>query len=253
MVAARHPRRPPRAVGSCQPGRSRPRSSSRSSTGATSASRTTRGITFDLEFEARNGPYQINQPPIRHNGRLIHHDVYVFQTGFFSGSVTLDDERFEVERVPGARDRTWGVRVAGEGQLPYGVLAWLNANFDGVSIVAHIRDGANETPQVRDGAVYHDGGAIVPIVEFEHDLEFDHDTRQCLGGTITLTDATGEVWPVEIDPTMRIYLSGGGYTSTAHPPRPLHRPDLARALGPHRPRPRPARRGTQRQHQPHDL
>ena len=24
----------------------------------------------------------------------------------------------------------------------------------------------------------------------------------------------GEVWPIEIDPTLRIYLSGGGYTST---------------------------------------
>ena len=172
------------------------------------------GIEFALEFQARNGPYQIDQPPVRHNGRLIHHDVYVFQTGFFSGQVTLDGERFEVDRLPGARDRTWGVRVAGEGQLPYGVLAWLNANFDDVAIVAHIRDGANERPQVRDGAVYHDGGAVVPIVDFEHDLEFDYETRQCLGGTITLTDARGEMWPIKVDPTMRIYLSGGGYTST---------------------------------------
>jgi hypothetical protein len=170
------------------------------------------GIAFELEFAARNGPYQVNQPPIRHNGRLIHHDVYMFQTGFYSGTVTLDDQTFDVDRVPGARDRTWGLRAAGEGQLPQGVLAWLNANFDGVSIVAHIRDNAAEVPQVRDGAIYHDGGEVVPIVAFEHDLSFDYDTRQCEGGTITLTDATGEVWPVEIDPTMRIYLSGGGYT-----------------------------------------
>src|SRR4051794_34833984 len=76
------------------------------------------GISFDLEFEARNGPYQIDQPPIRKGGRLIHEDVYVFQTGFYSGAVTLDDETFEIDRVPGARDRTWGVRAAGEGQLP---------------------------------------------------------------------------------------------------------------------------------------
>jgi hypothetical protein len=172
------------------------------------------GIAFDLEFEARNGPYQVNQPPIRHGGRLIHHDVYVFQTGFYSGTVTLEDETFQVDRVPGARDRTWGVRVAGEGQLPRGVLAWLNANFEDVAIVAHIRDDANDVAQIRDGAVYHDGGAIVPIVGFEHELEFGYATRQCEGGTITLTDATGAVWPIEIDPALRIYLSGGGYTST---------------------------------------
>jgi hypothetical protein len=170
------------------------------------------GIAFDLEFEARNGPYQIDQPPIRHNGRLIHQDVYVFQTGFYSGTVTLDDQTFEVDRVPGARDRTWGLRAAGEGQLPSGVLGWLNANFDDVAIVAHIRDGASGKPQVRGGAIYHDGGDIIPVVGFEHDLQFDFETRQFVSGTVTLTDATGEVWPVEIDPTMRIYLSGAGYS-----------------------------------------
>jgi hypothetical protein len=172
------------------------------------------GIAFDLEFEARNGPYMIKQPPIRKGGRLIHEDVYVFQTGFYSGTVSLDGTMFDVDRVPGARDRTWGIRVAGEGQLPQGVLAWLNANFDDVSIIAHIRDRGDEVPQVRDGAVYHDGGDIVPIVGFEHDLRFDFETRQCEGGTIVLTDAHGEVWPIEIDPALRIYLSGGGYTST---------------------------------------
>ena len=162
------------------------------------------GIEFDLEFQARNGPYMIGQPPIRKGGRLIHEDVYVFQVGFYSGTVTLDGTTFDVDRVPGARDRTWGIRAAGEGQLPHGVLAWLNANFDDVSIIAHIRDRGDDVPQVRDGAVYRDGGDIVPIVGFEHDLRFDYETRQCEGGTIVLTDARGEVWPIEIDPASRL-------------------------------------------------
>lgn len=173
------------------------------------------GIAFDLEFEARNGPYMIPQPPIRKGGRLIHEDVYVFQTGFYTGTLSLDDEIFDIDRVPGARDRTWGVRVAGEGQLPHGVLAWLNANFDDVSIIAHIRDRGDEVAQVRDGAVYHDGGDVVPIVGFEHDLRFDYETRQCLGGAIVLTDESGEVWPIEIEPSLRMYLSGAGYTSNS--------------------------------------
>ncbi len=90
---------------------------------------------------------------------------------------------------------------------------WLNANFVDVSIIAHIRDRGDEVPQVRDGAVYHDGGGIATIVGFEHDLKFDYETRQCDGGTIVLTDAGGDVWPIEIDPALRIYLSGGGYTA----------------------------------------
>jgi hypothetical protein len=172
------------------------------------------GISFELEYEARNLPYQINQPPVRKNGRLIHHDVYVFQPGYYTGRVTLDDQTFELDRVAGQRDRTWGLRAAGEGQLPHGLLAWLDAEFDDVSILAHIRDRGDDVPQVRDGAVYHDNGPVVPIVEFEHDLRFDYKTRQFEGGTIRLVDETGEEWVVEIEPQFRIHLSGAGYTST---------------------------------------
>jgi hypothetical protein len=57
------------------------------------------GIAFDLEFEARSGPYMIAQPPIRKGGRLIHEDVYVFQAGFYSGTVTLDGTTFDVDRL----------------------------------------------------------------------------------------------------------------------------------------------------------
>jgi len=172
------------------------------------------GISFELEYEARNRPYEIYQPPVRKNGRLIHHDVYVFQPGYYTGRVTLDDQTFEVDRVAGQRDRTWGLRAAGEGQLPHGLLAWLDAEFDDVSILAHIRDRGDDVPQVRDGAIYHDNGPVVPIVEFEHHLKFDYKTRQCEGGTIRLVDETGEEWLVEIEPKLRIYLSGAGYTSS---------------------------------------
>ena len=133
----------------------------------------------------------IDQPPIRKGGSLIHDDTYVFQSGFYSGTVTLDGSDLRCRPVPGARDRTWGIRAAGEGQLPHGFLGWLNANFDGLSIIAHIRDRGDDVPQVRDGAVYHDGGDIVPVVGFEHDLRFDYETRQCVGGTIMLTDVAG--------------------------------------------------------------
>lgn len=169
------------------------------------------GIEFDLEFNARHDPMQVNQPPIRHNGRLIHHDVYVYQTGFYSGTVTLDDQTFDVDRVPGVRDRTWGVRVAGEGQLPKGLLLWLNANFDDVSLVVQVREYADGSPQLLDGAICYDGGDMVRLVAWEHDLNFDHETRQFQGGTITVTDANGDVWPIEIEPKMYIYLSGAGY------------------------------------------
>ena len=79
-------------------------------------------------------------------------------------------------------------------------------------MLAQIRDRGDDVPQLRDGAIFHDGGKVVPVVEFEHDLSFDYDTRQFTGGTIRLTDAQGETWEIEIEePKIRVYLSGAGY------------------------------------------
>jgi len=173
------------------------------------------GISFDLEFEARHAAYEIEPPAIRKKSRLIHHDQYMFQNGYYSGTVTLDDNNFDVDRMPGVRDRTWGVRAAGEGQLPHGVFAWLQANFDDFSVQALIRDRGDEVPQLRAGAIFYDSGETVPLVDFKHELKFDYDTRQFTSGTLSLTDASGKVWNAEITPTIPIYLSGGGYTGTS--------------------------------------
>jgi hypothetical protein len=171
------------------------------------------GISYDLEFVARGGPYEIQQPAIRKKGRLIHHDVYVFQPGLVSGSLKLDEHEFELDNVGAHRDRTWGLRAAGEGTLPHGVLAWLGADFQEFAIVAHIRDRGDDVPQVRDGAIFHPDGSTVSLVDFAHDLEFDHDTRQLIRGHLSFTDEQGQKYDIDVEPTLRIHLSGAGYVT----------------------------------------
>ncbi|MCG7207412.1 hypothetical protein [Streptomyces arenae] len=171
------------------------------------------GISYNLEFIARGGPYEIRQPEIRKNGRLIHTDVYVFQPGLVSGTLKLDDHEFELNSVGAHRDRTWGLRAAGEGTLPHGVLAWLAADFEDFAIVAHIRDRGDDVAQVRDGAIFYPDGRTVPLVAFEHALDFDYETRQLNRAHLTLTDEDGKKYQIEVEPTLRIHLSGAGYVT----------------------------------------
>lgn len=171
------------------------------------------GISYDLEFDARGGPYEIRQPEVRKDGRLVHTDVYVFQPGLVSGTLKLDEHEFELDKVGAHRDRTWGLRAFGEGTLPHGVLAWLAADMKDYAIVAHIRDRGDDVPQVRDGAVFYPDGRTVSLVEFEHDLDFDFDTRQLRSARLRLGDAEGNKYEVEVEPTLRMHLSGAGYVT----------------------------------------
>jgi hypothetical protein len=171
------------------------------------------GISYELEFLSRGAPYEVRQPEVRKRGHLIHTDVYVFQPGQVRGVLRLDDQTFELDKVGAARDRTWGLRHYGEGTLPHGVLAWLSVELEEYSIIAHIRDRADEVPQVRGGAVYYPDGTTIPLVGFAHDLDFDYDSRQLNRGSLTLTDANGKVYDVDVDPTLRMHLSGAGYVT----------------------------------------
>jgi hypothetical protein len=175
------------------------------------------GLEFDLEYVARGVAYETRSPKIYRRHRLVYDNVNILQSGRYSGWVAIDGERFEVDRVPGHRDRTWGVRTSGEGHVPRGLFTWLSAEFDDVSVMAMIHDRYNETPVQRAGAVSYEGGEQVEIVEFEHDLTFDFESRQLTRARFNLRDARGDSWEVEADPQIRLFLQGAGYTTGERP------------------------------------
>lgn len=171
------------------------------------------GIEFDLEYTARCAAFETSSPTIYRRNRLVYENVNLLQTGRYTGTVTLDGERFEVSDVPGHRDRTWGLRSSGEGQVPRGMFAWLSAEFDDVALMAIVHERRDGTSVRLDGAVSYEGGELVRIVAVQHELEFDHDSRQLRRGRFDLTDERGEAWTVEVEPAMRLFLSGAGYTA----------------------------------------
>lgn len=171
------------------------------------------GIEYDLIYEARCAAFETSSPTIYRRNRLVYENVNLLQTGRYSGEVTLDGERFEVDGIPGHRDRTWGIRASGEGQVPRGLFAWLSAEFDDLALMVIVHERRDGTPVRFHGAVSHEDGDLVEITGIQHELEFDHDSRQLTKGRFVLTDARDRVWEVEVDPAMRLFLSGAGYTA----------------------------------------
>jgi hypothetical protein len=171
------------------------------------------GIEFDLEYVARARPHETKMPTLIRKGRLMYDNVIAFQPGRYSGWVRVGEERFELDGLPGNRDRSWGVRASGEGRIKRGLVTTLFGEFDDVSLLAMMYERFDGTPVVQSGAVSYDSGEVVPIVEFSHDHRFDHDSRQLESTTIELVDDYGEHWSVRAEPAFRLFLAGGGYTS----------------------------------------
>ncbi len=172
------------------------------------------GISFDLEYRARAKPYECRSPVLRRKNRLMYDNVNMFQAGRFTGEVRVDGRTILVDAIPGHRDRTWGVRASGEGRFRRGLLVWLCAEFDDVAVQCLVHERYNGDPAHRMGAVsYEATGEIVEIVQWDHDLEFDYDSRLFKGGRFRVKDTAGDTWEITAEPALRLFLTGGGYTS----------------------------------------
>jgi hypothetical protein len=146
----------------------------------------------------------------------MYDNTNMFQAGRWDGEIRVDGKTMSVDSIPGHRDRTWGVRASGEGRFNRGLLVWCSAEFPDVAVQALIHERYNGEPSHRMGAVsYEEAGEVVPIVDWEHDLVFDYETRLLQKASFKFTDAHGDEWEIDAQPKLRLFLHGGGYTSGA--------------------------------------
>lgn len=167
------------------------------------------GVTWDLDFRARWEPVDYRQFEFDNddgNGSNYHHLV---QLGISQGTVKIDGQQLDVGgALHTSRDRSWGVRRSREGQ---GLLLWLQQRFPDVEISLILIES-------RDGSVnYFDGSATTAdgrssLVAIGHDLRMDPDTRDMLGGTVDVADASGRTYRIEYaERLLRGYVGGIGY------------------------------------------
>ena len=124
---------------------------------------------MDLTFTARTRPYGLRRGTMRAGHEVIWDQSHLFQSGWFDGTYTFGGTTYEVDRWWGQRDHSWGIRDHGRCPL----WLWFQVQLeDGFLGVWHweLENGARI---YTDGCwAATDGSEPVPLVGFEHELEW---------------------------------------------------------------------------------
>jgi hypothetical protein len=151
------------------------------------------GIEWDLEYTPRAPMWELLPMHVELDGRVIVDMFHMKETGLVSGWVQVDGERIELDRFPGGRDRTFGVRVADEIDF----WLWLDAGFDDRAIEAWIIQAGDGTVRYVDGGITHtDGTHSKRFVAIDHDVSFDGDRKRPASAALVFTDEDGETYRV---------------------------------------------------------
>lgn len=132
---------------------------------------------------------------------------HLFQSGHYSGSLSIDGVECDVDGWYGQRDRSRGVRTMSGGQ---GLHIWFQAQFPDRSVGFLLVEGRDGSRLLLEGAVMHVSGEIDPIVEVGHALDFNAlDLRS---GMVQIATAGGRDYLIEVDAGAGGgFMSGGGY------------------------------------------
>ncbi len=193
--------------------------------------RSAEAIDFDLEWNGTVPAFE--EPPLfsRTQGRVLEQGTRFIQTGNWTGSLRVDDRRFELEPSTawGARDRSWGVRSIGLEREPRGIMQahatsesrttlwiWSPMQFADYAIhfcLGEYPSGEREIETVRKVRHFSHGGGVEVLGGATHDLKFDSATRELQAGSaVSFIDTNGERRSVRLTPLRRAYLRAGtGY------------------------------------------
>jgi hypothetical protein len=187
------------------------------------------GLEADLRFRARTPAVEEPRFTRREQGRLLMDVTRLTQFGLWEGSLSVAGERVAVtpDRVPGCRDRSWGVRPVGERPpgpapgAPQFFWLWAPLHFDSFCTHFDVNEDAS-------GARWHQNGVVVPLLaapeadpldgsrveamaDVEHRIAWRPGTRRAACAEITLVGRDGGRRRIELEPILDFAMSGIGY------------------------------------------
>lgn len=163
------------------------------------------GVELDVEWTARAPLHVVDE--YRAGESVYDH---AFQSGRYTGTLTVDGRSIDVGGWLGQRDRSRGFRQVRD---RLGLHLWLQAQLPGESVgVLYNEDRAGNAAHC-DGAVMGEDGTHDRIVGVRHDLTFD-DGLELQRGSAVLELASGAVRELTLESTGRgLYMDGAGYGS----------------------------------------
>lgn len=163
------------------------------------------GLEFDLVWRART-PAWTGEVSVTNDDGTPSSFAHLFQSGYYTGTLSIDGREQRIDGWYGQRDRSRGVRTMSGGQ---GLHIWYQAQFPDRSIGFLLVETRQHGRLLLEGAVMHETGQLDHVVNVRHDLQFD-DNLDLKGGTVEVTTEGGTVYVVDTDAS-----AGGGYMSGA--------------------------------------
>jgi hypothetical protein len=165
------------------------------------------GLEFDLEWRAR-APAWFGEVAVKQGESVTAAFDHLFQSGYYTGTLTIDGIQQQVDGWYGQRDRSRGVRTMSGGQ---GLHIWYQAQFDDRSVGFLLVEDRSQGRLLLEGAVMHESGELDPIVDVLHDLQFTDDL-DLKGGTVEVRTQAGATYRIDADASAGGgFMSGGGY------------------------------------------
>ena len=182
-------------------------------------------VAADLVWEASVPAFLEPRQFIRRHGRVIFDTSRFAQTGCWSGTLRVGDERFEVtpDRWWGSRDRSWGVRPVGEGEPPgiqagtpamQGMWNYCPMQFKDYSILYMNNENDDGSRELEEAVLIPSDPAKEPVQlgRPEHDHRLNEQRNWIEEGVIRFPDAPDGALEVRATPLEFVYVMvGTGY------------------------------------------
>ena len=180
-------------------------------------------IGLDVTFTARTQPYGLRRGTMRAADAVIWDQCHILQSGRYDGSYTVAGTTYPVDGWIGQRDHSWGVRDHGRCPL----WMWFQIQLDDGFLGVWHWEYENGAPVYTDGCWADvDGNDPVPVIRFEHDVEWvDADGQPGTYGEdgATITGLKG--WcAITLEGGRRIEVTADGRFD--NPYEPFHRGGL---------------------------
>jgi hypothetical protein len=167
-------------------------------------------LAFDLTYRARFPAVPTQPNRIERDGHVVTEYMNLFQSGTYSGSVTIDGREHEVRDRTGFRDRGWGLRKH-EGAPRRGLVVACFCELPDAALYSILYETASGKRAFTNGWLLDARGVADTVVAAEHDLRWDGTLLA--GGTLELALASGARRRIELDVVGRLFLSASGYTA----------------------------------------
>ncbi len=188
-------------------------------------------IELDVTWEGAIPAYEEPRHFVRSFERVTFDTMRLAQTGFWSGTLRLGDETFDItpDRWWGTRDRSWGVRPVGEPEPPGirasaqrtggGLWSYAPMQFPDFSILYICQETGTGERILEDAVrVFAEGSGKEPelLGSPEFDFEFVSGTRTVKQAVLHLKEPGGRPLDVHVQPILPLYVGvGTGYGQDA--------------------------------------